>query len=423
MPRITLPAALTVCTALALAGSAPAIVILLASNVLVNHPAADATNQDTQSTATIERVDSNTLVAAFVDSGSYIGGASKFTGFSRSTNNGGTWTDLGALPTSSFGDASFPRLRKHTSSGALFLTTLPLSVTNAVPFFKSTDGGATFGAPVNAAPGSSLTDLPVLASDNYAPSPFYGRLYVAWREFGTGPGLKLTHSTDNGATWAPSGGVAFGTAGFSHGASLVILPGASGTLDALHFTQGSPSSIGVSDHARDGHHERQSRALVPDELVPAGGREPGERRRLRRLQRRRRRRSKHLLPALDGHRLHVDDRAEAERRRHDARAVPPRDRRDAGRHAPDGRLVRPPRRSVRRGDRVLGRPRDDLGLCGHVRRELPDQRPVVEAGHRRRSCRHLDLPHRLRRDDRGQHGVRRRLVRRARRRDVYRRHP
>src|SRR5436189_6406561 len=110
MPRMTLAAGLTLCTALTLAGRASAMLILLASNVLVNHPAADATNHDTQSTATIERVDSNTLVAAFNDSGSFIS-ASKFTGFSRSTNNGGTWTDLGALPTSSLGDAGHPRPR------------------------------------------------------------------------------------------------------------------------------------------------------------------------------------------------------------------------------------------------------------------------------------------------------------------------
>jgi BNR repeat-like domain len=217
--------------------------VVLPSNTLVNNPNADATNQDAQAMCAIARVNASTLVAAFLDTGSYLGVAKKFTGYSRSTDNGATWTDLGVLPTSAYGDLADARLAVQASSGAVFLATLPFSVSNAVPVFKSTDGGVTFAAPVNAAQGSSLTDIPSLAIDNFPASPFYGRIYVAYTEFGAAPyRLKLSQSTDGGATWASSSN--FGTANASQGSNLVVLP--NGTLDGFHFTQGSPSSIAVS---------------------------------------------------------------------------------------------------------------------------------------------------------------------------------
>jgi hypothetical protein len=38
-------------------------------------------------------------------------------------------------------------------------------------------------------------------ADNNPSSPFYGRMYVSWNDFGVGGNLKVRYSTDNGATW------------------------------------------------------------------------------------------------------------------------------------------------------------------------------------------------------------------------------
>src|SRR5712664_3181954 len=68
-------------------------------NILVNDPNLDLTAQDTQSETTLVFLgpDGNNRsgCSAYNDSGSFIGGALKFTGFSRSTNGGASWTDKG----------------------------------------------------------------------------------------------------------------------------------------------------------------------------------------------------------------------------------------------------------------------------------------------------------------------------------------
>src|SRR4030095_9592052 len=38
-------------------------------------------------------------------------------------------------------------------------------------------------------------------ADNNVSSPFYGRMYVSWNDFGRGQGIFVRYSTDNGATW------------------------------------------------------------------------------------------------------------------------------------------------------------------------------------------------------------------------------
>ncbi len=38
-------------------------------------------------------------------------------------------------------------------------------------------------------------------ADNHLSSPFFGRMYISWNDFTTGGTLKVTFSSDNGATW------------------------------------------------------------------------------------------------------------------------------------------------------------------------------------------------------------------------------
>ena len=178
------------------------------ANPLVNNPNADATTADTQSETT-QIVFGSTVVAAFNDSGSRTSGdTAHFTGWSRSTDGGATFTDLGALPNSTLGDGGDPVLARDNTSGTIYFSTLSrFAPRRALQVFRSTDGGATFNAPVNGAPGfpNGNLDKEWLTVDNYAGAG-QGNVYMAFRDFGTNPGMYFTRSTDGGATWGPSGG-------------------------------------------------------------------------------------------------------------------------------------------------------------------------------------------------------------------------
>jgi hypothetical protein len=70
--------------------------------------------------------------------------------------------------------------------------------------FRSSDGDATFMAPVNGAmnfPAGHLLDEPWLAVDNFA-GPGQGNLYLAFTD--VEDDICFTRSTDGGATWAPT---------------------------------------------------------------------------------------------------------------------------------------------------------------------------------------------------------------------------
>jgi hypothetical protein len=184
----------------------------VSTNPRVNNQSQDTGFQDTQSETT-NLVFGSTVLVAYNDSGSnLVGDGGHFTGWARSTDGGATFTDLGTLPESNFGtngpgDSGDPVLARNNTTGRVYLSTLGFWDGTQLPVFRSDDGGATFGAPVNGAPGffGSL-DKEWLTVDNFTGTG-NGHVYMAFREFGGGDSIYLTRSTDNGNTWGPSGGV------------------------------------------------------------------------------------------------------------------------------------------------------------------------------------------------------------------------
>jgi hypothetical protein len=179
------------------------------ANVLVNNTAADTTSQDTQSETAIVLGSGSTVVAAFNDSESNVGGANHFTGFSVSGNGGTSFTDAGTLPASSNGDVGDPVLARDNVKGNIYLSTLSFSGSNRLQLFTSTNNGASFGAPINAAPGlasSDFVDKPWLTVDN-ASGLGQGVVYATYTDFGLrSTTIRFQRALPGGATFAPSGG-------------------------------------------------------------------------------------------------------------------------------------------------------------------------------------------------------------------------
>jgi hypothetical protein len=146
----------------------------------------------------------NTVLVAFNDSGSNAG-SNKFTGFARSTDGGVTWTDGGTLPTNVNGDAGDPVLARDNTTGRIYFATLQFSG-SGMDVFHSDDGGATWSAPVQGAPGKNgLQDKEWIAVDNFSGAG-NGNLYLVERDFGSGNGIYFFRSTNQGATFGPNGG-------------------------------------------------------------------------------------------------------------------------------------------------------------------------------------------------------------------------
>ncbi len=167
-------------------------------NVLVNTPGSDTTN-DTQSETTCLVAGTN-VVVGYNDSGSNTVAGGHFTGWAVSTDGGTTFVDKGVLPNSTAGDAGDPVLARDNVSGAVYMATLSFNTNDNLQFWKSTDGGLTFGAPVNCTPdaraGDSM-DKEWITVDNF-PGTGQGNIYNFWRNFGGGVnngGMRFCRST------------------------------------------------------------------------------------------------------------------------------------------------------------------------------------------------------------------------------------
>ena len=176
------------------------------ANIRVNSPTEDvgAGGRTTESEPSLA-VQGNRIVVGFNDSNP----SASFSGYSTSSDGGKTFTDRGGISGQQSGDAVLAVDRAGNFYYAMLST--DANGHSCIGVSKSTDGGVTFGAPVNASttangPDPIFQDKEWLTVDNTG-GTFNGRLYVVWTRFTqTTSQIMCARSTDGGVTWsAPLG--------------------------------------------------------------------------------------------------------------------------------------------------------------------------------------------------------------------------
>jgi hypothetical protein len=158
----------------------------------------------------------STIVSAFQVGRFFDGGASDI-GFATSTDGGSSWTSgfLSGLtfnappnaivPYERVSDASVAFDAKHNVWMISSIPILPNVVVPTVTVNRSTDGGLSWGAPVEIpAPAARTVDLDKnwTVCDSHVLSPFYGHCYTELDNFGDGDRELMSTSTDGGQTWS-----------------------------------------------------------------------------------------------------------------------------------------------------------------------------------------------------------------------------
>ena len=164
-------------------------------DVGVNDPSGDSGSSTTQSeTSMAVNEDTGTVCAGYNDSVHYFVSGEGFTGFSRSTDNGATFVDQGALGVDSIGDPAivWRRADGHFYFGALH--------TNGLGLWKSTDDCQNFQW-VGMMHSGGSDDKELIAVDNNQASPHYGNLYMVFTNFSSDSRIWALRSTDAGVTW------------------------------------------------------------------------------------------------------------------------------------------------------------------------------------------------------------------------------
>jgi hypothetical protein len=150
-----------------------------------------------------------TLVSAFQTGRIAPGGATAI-GWATSTNGGTTWTQgfLPGLTTGNgggpFNAASDPAVAYDAKHGVWMIASLPIlnsGTTTAVVVSRSTDGGLTWGNPVDVGPAVNSSDKNWIVCDSTSTSPFYGNCYVEWDNPDSGDEIMMSTSIDGGMTW------------------------------------------------------------------------------------------------------------------------------------------------------------------------------------------------------------------------------
>jgi hypothetical protein len=204
--------------AAALIGAGPA-----GANVTLTRVSADPFTNATSQHATEVEPDTfafgSTVVATYQVGRFFNGGASDI-GFARWTDGGATWGVSSFLPgltfnAGPFGDPNSPYERVSDPSVAYdarhntwMISSIPLLPSRDVPTIfvsRSTNGGATFGNPVQIPPPATRNvnlDKNWTVCDNHPASPFYGHCYTEFDNFAENDLEYMSTSSDGGATWS-----------------------------------------------------------------------------------------------------------------------------------------------------------------------------------------------------------------------------
>lgn len=165
-------------------------------DALVNNPLAD-TGGTTQSETSIVAV-GDVVCAAWNDAGEGFG-ANGFSGYGFSVDRGDTFTDGGPFPGGpddiNLGDPSLAYSVRDDTFYYAALSSLGLSM------WRSKDGCQTFAyvGPIS----FGFDDKELMAIDNTPTSPYFGRIYVGWTDFGRFTDRNVaTYSDDGGLSWA-----------------------------------------------------------------------------------------------------------------------------------------------------------------------------------------------------------------------------
>jgi hypothetical protein len=200
---------------LARATAYPSTLSVVSNDPYTNHGTYHRTQVEPDSAAF-----GSTIVSVFQSGRSINWGASNF-GWSVSSDAGLTWTDeflpgttIHATPPGRWRRITDPAIAydaRHDTwlivgEGMRHLRCgLAQTCAGARVFVsRSTDGGQTFGEPLLPArpDRTQFFDVPWIACDNFASSPFYGNCYMVWVD---GPNASRLHaytSADGGLTWS-----------------------------------------------------------------------------------------------------------------------------------------------------------------------------------------------------------------------------
>src|SRR5947208_1564361 len=206
--------------ALALAAVAALTLTLVASaNVAVTIIATDPFTNPTSQHATIVEPDTYSFGSSIVAAaqwGRFTDGGASDIGVSVSTNNGSSWTaqelpgtTVYSTPAGPYARISDPSVAYDAKDNVWMVSGLALDANlngAAVTLNRSVGGCLSWQNAINVAvaTGTQNFDKNWTVCDNTPTSPFYGRCYTTWDDFGHGNLLKIAYSTNAGQTWTLS---------------------------------------------------------------------------------------------------------------------------------------------------------------------------------------------------------------------------